>query len=204
MFGEGFRHCRFSRMIVLTGVGLLAGCGIPKPTVCELERGAIWIFPGIFGGQWFLADARRGFRDAGVDRAILGHDWNRPPILGTLANLMDEKGNRLAADEVARQIKAYREAHPRAPIDLVGYSGGAGMVLMVAEALPEDIRLGNMILAHGAVSPDYDLEKVMKRLDGKLVNFHSSHDWLMLGLGTQVFGTMDRKFVASAGKDGFV
>ena len=74
---------------------------------------------------------------------------------------------------------------------------------MVAEALPERVRLRHVILAHAAVSPDYDLEKTVKQLDGKLVNFHSPHDWLLLGLGTQVFGTMDRKFVAAAGKDGF-
>ncbi len=74
---------------------------------------------------------------------------------------------------------------------------------MVAEALPEDVRLRHLILVQAAVSPDYDLSAALARVDGKLINFHSAFDWAILGLGTWTFGTMDRANVASAGKVGF-
>jgi len=148
-----------------------------------------------------MGEARRAFRDGGYEGAIRTHDWNRAG--GALANLMDYKGNRQAAAEVAEQIVAYRREHLWCPIDLVGYSGGAGMALMVAEALPEDIRLRNIILVQGAVSPDYDLSQVMDRVEGKIVNFYSPYDWLLLGVGTWFWGTMDRAHVVSAGNKGF-
>ena len=40
-------------------------------------------------------------------------------------------------------------------------------------------------------------------MTGQLVNFYSPNDWLILGLGTQLLGTMDREYTESAGKVGF-
>ena len=84
----------------------------------------------------------------------------------------------------------------------MGYSGGGGLAVMVAEELPEGVRLRNVVLAQPALSPDYDLTRALQRIDGKLVHFHSPHDWLILGLGTRVFGTMDRTKTSASGKNG--
>ncbi len=159
------------------------------------------MFPGVEGGPLALGEARRAFRDVGVESRIQTHDYGRP--FGLLANLMAYDSNRRAAVSIAKQIVEYRVKHPSTPIDLVGYSGGGGMAVMVAEALPEDVRLRNVVLCQPAISPTYNLSTALRRVDGKLVNLYATNDWFMLGLGTSVFGTMDREYTAAAGKDGF-
>ena len=176
------------------------GCQAPNPTPEQFHRGLIWMFPGVEGGEWSLAEARRGFRDGGVQSAIQTHAWKYP--FGCFLNLMDYQTNLKAAQKDAQEIIQYRQAYPNQPIDLVGYSGGAGVALMVVEALPEDINIRNVLLVHGAVSPNYDLTETVKRIDGKIINYYSPWDWFFLGLGTSIFGTMERVNTESAGKVG--
>ncbi len=161
------------------------------------------MIPGIRGTPSMLAAACRGLDDAGVRSAIEVYDWQRVELFGTLSNLLDHERNLGHAAEIAESITQYSRNRAGRPIDVVGYSGGGGLAVMVAEALPEDVRLRHLILVQAAVSPNYDLSAALARVDGKLINFHSAFDWAILGLGTWTFGTMDRANVASAGKVGF-
>jgi pimeloyl-ACP methyl ester carboxylesterase len=159
------------------------------------------VLPGIEGGRATMYWVCSAFRDAGVDAEIRVVEWGRP--FGTLQNLTDYEGNLAKAAEIADRIIAYQGEHSGARIDIVGYSGGGGLAVMVAEALPETASLHNVILVQAALSPDYDLTSALRRINGRLVNFYSPYDWLILGLGTELLGTIDRKEVTSAGKDGF-
>jgi len=191
-------------VLVVSGMGLLSvfgGCQRVGPTGEELERGLVWVFPGIEGVDWSVSQSVRAIRDAGVDSAIYTYNWKYP--LGVLLNLMDERGNRQEAERIAREIGAYRRSHPTQPVDLLGYSGGGGLAVMVAEALDEEVRIRNVILVQAAISPDYDLSDTLGHVEGKVVNFYSERDWFILGLGTRVFGTMDRVQADSAGRVGF-
>ncbi len=189
-------------LLALAAAPLLTGCHRPaKPTDEQLGHGSVWVFPGVEGGRWSVGRPIKAFRDAGVTAAIEIHDWHRP--FGTITNLAAHKRNRKDAARIAGQITAYTRAHPTNPVDLVGYSGGGGMAVFVAEALPEDVHVRNIVLAQPALSPDYDLSAALAHVDGKLVNYYSKLDWLTLGLGTTIFGTMDRKHTPSAGHLGF-
>jgi pimeloyl-ACP methyl ester carboxylesterase len=180
----------------------VCGCWTPpRATPSQVSHGMVWIFPGVEGGQWSVRPAYRALRDAGVDAAIEVFDWQR--FGGTLANLMDYEGNRSRAQAVADQIALYAAAHPGGPIDLVGYSGGGGMAVFVAEALPPEVRLRHVVLVQPALSPDYNLTTALRHLDGQLYHFYSPQDWVILGAGTEVWGTMDRANVESSGKVGF-
>ena len=198
----------YSKRFVLRAVAVFAllgctGCwNAPGPSARQTERGLVWILPGIEGRPWMMRWAHKAFRDAGVDAEIRIYDWPRP-LLDPLKNLTDHEGNLEKADEIAAEITDYRHRHQRAPIDIVGYSGGGGLAIMVTEALPPDVRLRNVVLAQPALSPDYDLTAALSRVDGKLVNFYSPYDWLILGVGTRMFGTIDRVKVSSAGKERF-
>jgi pimeloyl-ACP methyl ester carboxylesterase len=190
--------------IALVGLGLVAGCHRPAaPTAEQYREGLVYMFPGVEGGPESMGAPARAIRDAGCNAAIKAHDWNRPRVIGTFANLMDYDGNLRAAADVAAEIMRYRRLHPDEPIDLVGYSGGGGMAVLVAEALPPKFRLRYVILCQAAVSPDYDLTGVLSRIDGKLVNFYSPIDVFLLGAGTAIFGTIDREHTMSAGRGGF-
>ncbi len=187
----------FAAVVAITAVG----CRAPDLRLQHPNAGVVWLFPGVEGGARLLYRACNAYRDHGVDAELRIFDWQR--VGGTLANLTDYDGNRARAVKTAREIAEYQRLHPERTIDLVGYSGGGGMAIFVAEELPTDVRVRNIVLAHPALSPDYNLTRALRHVDGTLVNFHSPADWLILGAGTTVWGTMDRKHVASAGKVGF-
>ena len=188
---------------VFLAVKLLCGggCEQPRPTAQQLQQGLVFMFPGIEGGYWSMGPARRALRDSNFDGAILTHKWDHS--FSPLGNLTDYQANRRAARRVASEISSYHRQFPNQKIDLLGYSGGGGLAVMVAEELPPDVRLRNLALVHSAVSCNYDLTAAISHIDGRLINFHSDKDWLILGLGTTIFGTIDRKNDPSAGKNGF-
>jgi len=197
----GFADARFVTPLLIAAA--LCGCQtVPETRVVGPVRGLLWVFPGVGAGTISVWPACQGLRDGGVDAEIRVMQWDRPwpDILGQLT---DHEANQAQAADVARQIAAYRERHPAAAVDLVGYSGGGGLALMVAEALPEGVHVRNVVLAQPAVGPTHDLTRALRHVDGQLVNFYSPHDWLILGAGTETFGTVDRQYVASAGKEGF-
>lgn len=174
---------------------------IPRPTAEELARGYVWMCPGIEGSPILMKSAYQGMRDAGIDCAIEAYDW--PSFLGPLDNLIDPTTARTLAQRVAPRIAEYVRAHPGRPMHLLGYSAGGAICVFVAEALPEDVQVENVVLVQASISRDYELTRALNRIRGKLVNIHVPSDLLMLGVGTTVFGTVDRKHGFSAGKDGF-
>jgi pimeloyl-ACP methyl ester carboxylesterase len=185
--------------ILLSGA---AGCvNIPRPTPAQLARGYVWMAPGIEGSAILMKSAYEGLRDAGVDCAIEVYEW--PNLLGPLENLIDPTLARSLARAVAPRIAQYRRTHPDKPLHLLGYSGGGALAVFIAEELPEDTPVDNIVLVQVSLSREYDLSKALRRVRGRIVNLHAPLDVIMLGMGTTVFGTMDRKHAFSAGKDGF-
>lgn len=182
--------------------GIVAGCLRREPNRPEqLEKGCVFLLPGIEGTAWQLRGTVLGLREGGVDRGLEIIAWGSHPF-GQLYNLCAIRANRVRAGRIAARIADYQSAHPGAPVTLVGYSGGGGLAVLTAEALPDGVKLDRLILISAAVSPDYDLSGVLARADGVL-NYYSPRDWLILGLGTRVFGTIDRRRTPSAGRIGF-
>jgi hypothetical protein len=61
-----------------------------------------------------------------------------------------------------------------------------------------------VVLASPALSPTYDLRPAIAHVDGKLISFNSRRDFIILYLGTMIFGTVDNHHTAAAGRVGFV
>jgi hypothetical protein len=182
---------------------ILAGCvrpDIPRPE--RLDRGCIFMLPGIEGTAWQLGGPVKGLRQAGIDQTIERIAWGKHPFR-QLHNLSALDENRKIAEGIAQRIAAYRAAQPGAPIVLVGYSGGGGLAALTAESLPDDVVLDRVVLIAAALSPCYDLSRVVSHTRRGVVNFYSPRDWLILGCGTRVFGTIDRQRTSSAGRIGF-
>ena len=117
------RRNRISALAVLMAV--TGGCRFPgPPTDDEMQRGLVWVFPGITGRS-SVVRAVQAFRDAGVDQAIELHNWDQ--WFGAFGNLMKHERNRRDAAESAKRVAAFAADHPDVPIDFVGYSGGGGM-----------------------------------------------------------------------------
>lgn len=181
----------------------LPGCWRPEmPSDAQLDRGCVYLLPGVESGAWQWRDAVAGLREGGVDQAVRVVEWGDRPF-GSLSNLVSYAKNRERARAIAADISAYASAHPQHPVTLIGYSGGGGLAVLTAEALPEGTRLDRLILIAAALSPQYDLSTARLACRDPIINFRSERDRLTLGVGTSLFGTIDRSFCASAGKSGF-
>ncbi len=179
-----------------------AGCIAPRRITGD-AGGHVLVLPGIGGNNGWtqrlasMIDAEV----AGVSAEVW--DWTCIEPVGFLGDLMDERRNRRRAAVLAQQLVEWRQAHPDARLYLTAHSGGAGVVLFTCEALPADFRIERIVFISPAVSAGVDLTPALERSRLGVVNYYSERDRWILGLGTQVFGTTDRRRVRSAGLIGF-
>lgn len=167
-----------------------------------VNHGMVILLPGVEGSAWQFDGTIAGLRDAGLNGPIEVISWGTPPF-HSLENLADYQANRARAERIAARIEKEKSQRPDGRVTLIGYSGGGGLAVMATEALSQSCRLDRLILISAAISPDYDLADVLERVSDGVVSFYSERDWFILGLGTQVFGTIDRKNTTSAGMAGF-
>ena len=106
------------------------------------------------------------------------------------------------AAAIVAEVEAFRAGRPGAPAFLVGKSGGTGIVVRALEGLPEG-SVESAVLLAPALTPGYDLSRALRAVRRELVVFWSPLDMIVLGLGTRVFGTVDRVRSVSAGLVGF-
>ena len=106
------------------------------------------------------------------------------------------------ADHIVAEVAAHRAVKPLAPIYLVGKSGGTGVAVRALEQMPEG-SVDGVVLISSALSPDYDLSRALRAVRGEMTLFWSPLDVFVLGAGTKLFGTVDRRNEVSAGLVGF-
>jgi len=154
--------------------------------------------------RWSFVRVARGLAAGGVDGSIELFRWSSGwrgflaiPALMSHA-VMRRRGRRLA-----EKIVRYQERHPDRPVDLVGYSSGAYVVLVALESLPADATVRTVVLLAPTVWPQYDLTAALRHVSGRLIALHSRGDWLINGLGPLAFGTADRWHRPAAGMVGF-
>jgi len=197
---------------VLIAIGLAgvfagaAGCANNTAFATEerLAKGLVVILPGIEGVSPLNENIRRGLDSAGCDRALFIHAWGAPlPGVGMMINQMDALGNRLRANGVVRLITDYQDRYPGRPVHVIGHSGGGGIAVFAAEALPDGRAVDGLVLLSASLSQGYDLAKALTHCRCGIVNFHNPADTGLLGVGTTVAGNVDGVRGPSAGLNGF-
>ena len=131
----------------------------------------------------------------GFDGAIGVHDWRSFRGWNPL-HLATSKRNRQSADQISERLIEYSKQHPGRPIHLVGHSAGAGMALFVLEQLPVHLQVESCVLLAAAISRKFDAAKLSEHTNNGIWNFWSRGDLPTVGLGTMIFGTMDRRHAA--------
>lgn len=183
----------------------LAGCGylMNRTAMRGIEHGYTVVLPGIEGPSPAALGIAAGLRDGAPTSGVEIYDWTTglPPLL--LFHLRDLKRNRRQARIVAAKIIDYQDQHPGQPVHLVGHSAGAGIALLVAEALPPDRHVTSIILIAAAVSPTYDLRTALAKSERGIWNYSSIGDLVFLGAATTVCGTVDGVHGPAAGAVGF-
>jgi len=178
-----------------------------RPDAGGEESAGLAVFCGglrWFGGRWGLRCVPAGLRKAGFAGRFIYWPWHgrwTGPVLTSPA-LWDVALHERHSEEIAACIADFRTRHPEAPVYVLGCSAGGQVALRALERLPRGVRATSAALLSAAVDGRRDLSAVLAHLDGPLVNSCSILDALVLGLGTLVFGTGDRKHALSAGMVG--
>ncbi|MFQ6048700.1 MAG: serine aminopeptidase domain-containing protein [Phycisphaerae bacterium] len=192
--------------LVVASASILWLCSCQAPnlaTADRMARGLVLVLPGIEGPGPINVDIARGLDDGGVACGIEIFDWSTGSPAGLLIHLADLQRNMQQARRLARRIQRYQRTYPGRPVHLIGHSGGAGIVLLALEALPEELEVTSAILLAAAVSPTHDLRPALRRTRYGIYNFYSPGDVGFLRVGTGIFGTIDRAHSSSAGAVGF-
>jgi len=196
--------------VILTGVACMSAClaggcngNTPYTTPERMDNGLVIILPGIEGESGLNRDIRRGLEGSGLRRAVPIRPWGAQiPLLGMFIKQINFLGNRLDGAAIAREIVAYQDQYPGRPVHVVGHSGGGGIDVFVAEALPEGRQIDGLVLLSASISSAHDLTKALSRCKNGIVNFYAGGD-VLLSLGTTVMGNVCGTHGPGAGLIGF-
>lgn len=171
----------------------------------RLARGKIFLLDGIGGTRIVPLTIGRGLVAAGLPHALEEFEWGHGFGLATflLHDLRRLERNREQGRRLAGRIREYRAEHPGRPVHVIAVSGGAGPGVFALEDLNGDESITSAVLVSPALSPGYDLTNALSRTTAGIVSVCSWLDFVILGLGTQIFGTVDRRFTPAAGLVGF-
>jgi hypothetical protein len=155
------------------------------------------------GVRWSLGSCRSGVRRHGYRGRFEYWRWHSTwRAMLALPVIMDSRLLERESRRLAGHIAGERRERPAAPIHVIGCSCGAHVALRAIELLPEGVQVDSVGLLAAAISPWRDLAPALKRIRGRLVSAYSPLDFLILGAGTTLFGTGDRRHVPSAGMIG--
>lgn len=167
------------------------------------ECGKVWMLDGMMGDVTSVQQqCRWGLMAAGLPWAMEIWPWQHGWRSAFVRELFDIERNRQQADRLAEEIRTYRREYPGRPVRLIGVSAGAAVITFALEKLPAEA-VTDVVLLSCAVSTDYDMTGALAAVKRRLIVVHSPHDWLVLGLGTSIAGSVDRRHSVSAGMVGF-
>jgi hypothetical protein len=201
---NGRRRWRSGRAAIAVCVLWCVGaCDVwtpPLPTDEELDRGLVVMYPGSTNTTTELLEFDEGFRAAGIDCAIQIVKWALPMEHFFVPGYV-ESHRAWAASEAGR-IAEYQDAHPGAPVRLLGFSGGSMAAIMVSEAMPPGHFVDRSVLMSPPVSSQYDLSGMLDHTREEVVVYWSSRDEFT-PLLIEAYGTVDGVFSHPAATEGF-
>jgi len=170
--------------------------------VGKVDREVLFILDGVGGFQIAPLIIRRVFRNQATPPATVLYNWQFGLVGEIWSDLMWLRRNRVMGARLARKMLAFRRDHPTTTIHLAAFSGGAGIAVFACEQLRRRRIVGTLALLCPALSPGYNLAPALHAVE-RCYALISRRDRLILGLGTTLFGTTDRRFTSAAGLAGF-
>lgn len=168
------------------------------------RRGVIFILGGIEGPSLYARAMAVGLLRSRCRGAVVVHRWNAGiPFIRSARNLMSRAHHERCAAELAARIEAHRRDFPHTPVSLLGQSGGCWVIVRTLETLGPHRAVDRAVLLCPAISPGYDPSRAAAACRDGLVSIRGPGDLFMLGLGTSLFGTSDRRHTPAAGLVGW-
>lgn len=175
--------------------------GMPE-LVGSVDDEVLFVLDGVGGFQLGAIMVRRALRLEDRPLPTVLYRWQFGLTGEIWTDLMWLQRNRLMGVKLARTLLAFRRANPGAKIHVLAVSGGAGIVLFACERLRRRPVIETLVLACPAMSPGYNLGPALQTVK-RCYALISRRDRGILGVGTRVFGTIDRRFTPAAGLTGF-
>ncbi|MDP6635475.1 MAG: alpha/beta fold hydrolase [Phycisphaerae bacterium] len=195
-------------VICLTGLVAAVLCGCENNSAFmtpeRLDAGLVVILPGIEGESGANQNVRDGLDSAGVGHSLQIWHWGRPvPGVGMILNQIDFLGNYIAGERIAKRIMEYQDKYPDRPVHIIGHSGGGGIAVFAAAAMPEGREVTGLVLLSASISSNHDITRALQHCSSGIVNFYNKNDLALLGLATTVLGNVGGAHGPSAGLMGF-
>ncbi len=173
---------RLVGVAALGALAMLAGCAtLPADIQARCDRGYVFYLDGA-GGSDALTDwsggIRDGLRDAGYPGWGEGFRW-QTGLGAAVDQVASNHYKRAKAAELARKILRFRQEHPDAQVDLVGFSAGTVIAVYALEALPDEPTVDNVVLLSSSLSADYELTAALTRVRQNAYIFTSSRDVIL-------------------------
>ena len=175
--------------------------GTPE-VVGSVDREVMFILDGVGGFQFAPVLIRRALREQQSDVGTILYAWQYGLPGEIWTDLMWLRRNRVMGVQLARKLLALHRSKPHCRVHLVAFSGGAGIAVFALEALRGREIVETFVMLGPALSPEYNLGPALGAVR-RAYALISERDVGILGLGTQVFGTTDRRFTRAAGLTGF-
>lgn len=171
------------------------------PVPAEFAHTWLLHLPGIGGEMSIDRTFIRGMKEGGWHGPTTIYDWTEhdPGIDALHARKRNDREAQKVADMIEQKLKD----DPKLQITLTSHSGGTGIAVWALEKLPEGAHVKTLVLLASALSPDYDLTAALRHVSGNAYVYYSENDTLVLGAGTELFGTIDGKKTMAAGLLGF-
>jgi pimeloyl-ACP methyl ester carboxylesterase len=190
-------------LMALAGGVAASGCTSAQPDFSG--HGIVFYCDGAGGGgitNWGRG-VKQGLEEAGFNGTFDEFRWETG--LGVIADQEEPVVlKRGRGKTMAKKIEAYASEFPGRPINLIGLSAGTAVVLYALEALPESLRVNDVVLLSCSVSSRYDLTAALRHVIGEMYVTTSQNDAILSDM-VPAFGTADRKYTGEgiAGIHGF-
>lgn len=175
--------------------------GVPE-YLGPMDREVLFLIDGVGRFQAGVLMARRALRELGSDMGTVIYDWQTFLVGEVLSDLMWYRRNRLMGVKLARKLLTFHREHPQTRIHILAYSGGVGVVIFALEALKGRQLVDTLVIACPAMSSTYNLAPALRCVN-RCYALTSHRDSAILGWGTTIFGTTDRKHESAGGRVGF-
>jgi len=153
--------------------------------------------------HWGDRRIRKGLAKAGFSALVTAHQWHasRPPAFPVI-NRGEYELVHLAAQSLADRIVA-EKSDPGTRVYLVTQSAGCEVVRIALGLLPRGVQVENVVMCGPSMSPEVDFGEALGAVAGKIYYQCSWLDFGLLGVGTWLIGSTNRKHCVCAGVVGF-
>jgi hypothetical protein len=202
----------FRRRLWLAVLGVLlvggAGCSQFVKVVSGVrargdKRQGITYYIGGAGpiGNVGWLDVPDGLTDAGYAGYVDVFVWQGFTHAGDQMNI---SRNHDKGAELASQIRQYKRTYPTREVNIIALSAGTGVATFALEALPDGVKVDNVIFLGCSLSSHYNMTRSLKRVRNGLYVIYSETDRILKDV-VWYTGTVDRSSAAGgvAGLEGF-